>query len=183
MDLSVLPNNNHPEKFLRLDVKTLMMSPAFLHARQWHNRVYVQRETRSLAEPQDLDSGGGSPVLIDEALSKHISSVTLKSTIKSNPLYQHTRISGGLEERKKQPSWTIQEYDKQSAYPNLANYMQENPNDLQYWLEDIYTPGYDSLLRKKEREKKHTRCCQIVLLVIFTVCVFIVIVTVSILFT
>ncbi|XP_029441945.1 major intrinsically disordered NOTCH2-binding receptor 1-like [Rhinatrema bivittatum] len=183
MDLSVLPNNNHPEKFLRLDVKNLMMNTAFLQARQWHNRVYLQRQKRNLTEPTDLESGGNSPAFIDKALSKHITPVTLKSTIKSNPLYQDTGICDGWEERKKQPSWTIQDYDKQSVHPNLSNYMKENPNDLQYWLEDIYTPGYDSLLKKKEKEKKHSKYCRIALVVVFAVCVLIATVTVSILFT
>lgn len=55
MDLSVLPNNNHPDKFLQLDVKSLMRSPAFLQAslarfpggnypaaQHWQNLVYSQ---------------------------------------------------------------------------------------------------------------------------------------------
>lgn len=55
MDFSVLPNNNHPDKFLQLDVKSLAKTSAFLQTwlanfpdvrfpreQLWHNRVYSQ---------------------------------------------------------------------------------------------------------------------------------------------
>lgn len=45
MDLCALPNNNHPEKFLQLDVGRLPVSQVgalVLAQRHWHNRVYVQ---------------------------------------------------------------------------------------------------------------------------------------------
>lgn len=49
MDITVLPNNNHPEKFLQLDVGMLpathgmfQIGAALSGQRQWHNRVYLQ---------------------------------------------------------------------------------------------------------------------------------------------
>ncbi|XP_005303140.1 major intrinsically disordered NOTCH2-binding receptor 1-like [Chrysemys picta bellii] len=196
MDFSVLPNNNHPDKFLQLDVKSLMKNSAFLQAslvkfpeaafpgaQQWHNKVYLQREKRNVFEHPGLELSGVSPTMIDKALGKHITTVTLKSTIKSNPLYTDIRTDDDWAERKKNPSWTVQDYDKHSLHSNLANYLKENPNDLQFWMGDIYTPGYDTLLKKKEREKKHSKCCLIFLLVVFAICILIAIVTVSILFT
>ncbi|XP_032651352.1 major intrinsically disordered NOTCH2-binding receptor 1-like [Chelonoidis abingdonii] len=195
MDFSVLPNNNHPDKFLQLDVKSLMKNSAFLQAslvtfpeaafpgaQQWHNKVYLQREKRNVFEHPGLELSGVSPTMIDKALGKHITTITLKSTIKSNPLYADIRTDDWAE-RKKNPSWTVQDYDKHSLHSNLANYLKENPNDLQFWMGDIYTPGYDTLLKKKEREKKHFKCCLIFLLVVFAICILIAIVTVSILFT
>lgn len=60
MDLSVLPNNNHPDKFLQLDVKSLMRNSALLQAslvrfpggnypaaQQWQNLVYSQVRSKS----------------------------------------------------------------------------------------------------------------------------------------
>ncbi|XP_050801965.1 major intrinsically disordered NOTCH2-binding receptor 1-like [Gopherus flavomarginatus] len=196
MDFSVLPNNNHPDKFLQLDVKSLMKNSAFLQAslvkfpeaafpgaQQWHNKVYLQREKRNVFEHPGLEFSGVSPTMIDKALGKHITTVTLKSTIKSNPLYTDIRTDDDWAERKKNPSWTVEDYDKHSLHSNLASYLKENPNDLQFWMGDIYTPGYDTLLKKKEREKKHLKCCLIFLLVVFAICILIAIVTVSILFT
>lgn len=60
MELSVLPNNNHPDKFLQLDVKSLMRNSALLQAslvrfpggnypaaQQWQNLVYSQVRSKS----------------------------------------------------------------------------------------------------------------------------------------
>ncbi|XP_074850249.1 major intrinsically disordered NOTCH2-binding receptor 1-like [Carettochelys insculpta] len=191
MDFSVLPNNNHPDKFLQLEVKSLMKSSALLHAslarfpeaQQWHNKVYLQREKRNVFKQPGLEVSAVSPAVIDKALCEHITPVSLKATIKRNPLYTDIRNEDDWDERKQAPSWTVQDYDKQSLHSNLANYLKENPNDLQFWMGDVYTPGYDTLLKKKEREKKHSKYCLIILLVVFAVCILIAIVTVSILFT
>lgn len=65
MDLSVLPNNNHPEKFLQLDVGMLpgahglfQVGAAVTSQRHWQNRVYYQVWTHlhahlSLVSPFD----------------------------------------------------------------------------------------------------------------------------------
>ena len=49
MDISVLPNNNHPEKFLQLDVGMLPATHGMFQVgavmsshRHWQNRVYSQ---------------------------------------------------------------------------------------------------------------------------------------------
>uniref|UniRef100_A0A8C4XYB5 Membrane integral NOTCH2 associated receptor 2 n=2 Tax=Gopherus TaxID=38771 RepID=A0A8C4XYB5_9SAUR len=175
MDFSVLPNNNHPDKFLQLDVKSLMKNSAFLQAslvkfpeaafpgaQQWHNKVYLQMVSQAILR------GGEFPVIGLQG---------------SNPLYTDIRTDDDWAERKKNPSWTVEDYDKHSLHSNLASYLKENPNDLQFWMGDIYTPGYDTLLKKNEREKKHLKCCLIFLLVVFAICILIAIVTVSILFT
>ncbi|XP_030326093.1 major intrinsically disordered NOTCH2-binding receptor 1-like [Strigops habroptila] len=196
MDFSVLPNNNHPDKFLQLEVKSLEKNSAFLQdslakfpeavlpgEQQWHNRVYLQREKRNVTKLPCLDSNRVSQEMIDKALGKHITPVTLKSTIKSNPLYSDIQMDDELEEKKKSPSWTVQDYDRHSLHSNLASQIKENPNDLQFWMGDIYTPGYDTLLKKKEREKKHSKCCRIILLMVLAVCILITTVMLSILLT
>uniref|UniRef100_A0A8C6JNN7 Uncharacterized protein n=2 Tax=Melopsittacus undulatus TaxID=13146 RepID=A0A8C6JNN7_MELUD len=196
MDFSVLPNNNHPDKFLQLEVKSLAKNSAFLQAslakfpeaplpgvQQWHNRVYLQREKPNVTKLPGLDSNRVSKEMIDKALGKHITPVTLKCTIKSNPLYSDIQVDDELEEKKKAPSWTVQDYDRHSLHSNLASQIKENPNDLQFWMGDIYTPGYDTLIKKKEREKKRSKCCRIILLLVLAVCILIATITLSILLT
>ncbi|KAG9353803.1 hypothetical protein JZ751_011927, partial [Albula glossodonta] len=191
MDLSVLPNNNHPEKFLQLDVKALPAShgmfqvgfaagAALSRQRQWQNRVYSQREHNSLNDQRP--SPEGSPVFRDKALEKHITPVTLKTKIKRNPLYSDIRtVADEWENKKSKPSWTIQDYDRHSAHPNLAGYLKrEDPRELSFWLEDLYTPGYDSLLKKAEAEEKRNKICKIATLVFLSLCALIVIITVPI---
>uniref|UniRef100_A0A8C6V7Y3 Membrane integral NOTCH2 associated receptor 2 n=1 Tax=Naja naja TaxID=35670 RepID=A0A8C6V7Y3_NAJNA len=160
MDFSALPNNNNPDKFLQLEVKSLAKTSAFLQTwlanfpeepfpeeQKWHNRVYSQ------------------VMLFKTIYTQHVTPVTLKSTIKSNPLYDGVLADDCSEKRKHNPSWTIQDYDRHSN-SSLPYYLKENPNDLQYWMEDIYTPGYDTLLKKKEREGKRSRHCLILFLVL-----------------
>ncbi|NXB95036.1 MNARL protein, partial [Vidua macroura] len=106
----------------------------------------------------------------------------LKSTIKSNPLYSDFHVDDDWEEKKKTPSWTVQEYDRQSLRSNLASHIKENPNDLQFWMGDIYTPGYDTLL-KKERGKKRSKYCRIILLMVLAICILITVIILSILLT
>lgn len=40
-----------------------------------------------------------------------------------------------------------------------------NPNNMEYWMEDIYTPGYDALLRRKEASLRRVRVCKLLALV------------------
>ncbi|KFQ98397.1 UPF0258 protein KIAA1024-like, partial [Opisthocomus hoazin] len=107
----------------------------------------------------------------------------LKSTIKCNPLYSDIQVDDDCEEKKKTPCWTVQDYERHSLGCDWASHIKENPNDLQFWMGDIYTPGYDTLLKKKEREKKHSKCCRIILFMVLAVCILITIVTLSILLT
>ncbi|XP_053310207.1 major intrinsically disordered NOTCH2-binding receptor 1-like [Spea bombifrons] len=182
MDLSVLPNNNHPDKFLRLDVRSLVANSGLLHGRQWHNKIYFQNGQNS-AEPIQPMPKADSPVLVDKELRGHITPEILRSTIKSNPLFQDTGWEVKPETRKKGPAWTIKDYDNQSPTLKLSMYLKENPNDLKYWLEDIYTPGYDSLLRKNEKKRKNSKYCKIFMYVALAVCILVAIVTVTVLFT
>lgn len=64
-----------------------------------------------------------SEEIIDKSLGKHITPVTLKSAIKSNPLYSDIHVEDDWQEKKKTPSWTVQDYDRQSLHSNLASHI------------------------------------------------------------
>uniref|UniRef100_A0A663MTW9 Membrane integral NOTCH2 associated receptor 2 n=1 Tax=Athene cunicularia TaxID=194338 RepID=A0A663MTW9_ATHCN len=162
MDFSVLPNNNHPDKFLLAKFP----EAALPGVQRWHNRVYLQ-VGKTFAQQRFI------------VLNKlHVNII-----ITLNPLYSDIHLDDDWEEKKKTPSWTVQDYDRHSLHSNLASHIKENPNDLQFWMGDIYTPGYDTLLKKKEREKKHSKCCRIILLMVLAVCILITVVTLSVLLT
>ncbi|XP_042365582.1 major intrinsically disordered NOTCH2-binding receptor 1-like homolog [Plectropomus leopardus] len=165
MDISVLPNNNHPDKFLQLDVGMLPAAHGMFQVgvvmssqRLWQNRVYLQREQRVNTDSWSPPSPEGTPVVFESRyLEKHITPVTLKSNIKRNPLYMDIRSMEAVDNNKSKPSWTVKEYDTQTIHGNLADYLKKTPKDLDFWLEDLYTPGFDSLLKKKEAENKRKR--------------------------
>ncbi|CAJ1070989.1 major intrinsically disordered NOTCH2-binding receptor 1-like [Xyrichtys novacula] len=190
VDISVLPNNNHPEKFLQLDVRTLpgmfQVGALVSSQRHWQNRVYSQRErsrlktdSRSPPSPEDT-----RVEFVDRYLEKHITPVTLKSNIKTNPLYTDIRVTDTGDNKKTKPSWTVREFDTQAVNGNLADYLKEEEKtakDLDFWLEDLYTPGFDSLLKKTEAEQKRKRLCKIISAVSVSVCVVLIVIIVPVL--
>lgn len=52
--------------------------------------------------------------------------------------------------------------------------------DLDFWLEDLYTPGFDSLLKKKEAEQRNKQLCKILLWVTLSVCAVLVVIIVPV---
>ncbi|KAM4719601.1 major intrinsically disordered NOTCH2-binding receptor 1-like [Anableps anableps] len=190
MDISVLPNNNHPKKFLQLDVgildatHSMFQVGAFVSSqRRWQNRVYLQREQTAQPERKTPPYSDVSPVaFVDRYLEKHITPVTLKSNIKRNPLYKDLKSIDPVDNEKFKPSWTIKEYDTQTTHGNLADYLKDTkaPKDLDFWLEDLYTPGFDALLKRKEAEHRRKRLSKIVPSVILLACVCLIIIIVPI---
>ncbi|XP_039092617.1 major intrinsically disordered NOTCH2-binding receptor 1-like [Hyaena hyaena] len=190
MDLSVLPNNNHPDKFLQLDVKAFMRNSPLLQAslvrfpggnhpaaQHWQNLVYSQRERKTLTAQRMRGPSAEGAVAADRPPP------SLSSVLKNNPLYGDISLEEAMEERKKNPSWTIEEYDRHSLHTNLSGHLKENPNDLQFWLGDMYTPGFDTLLKKEEEQEKHSKYCRIGLILFLVACILVFIVTVCTFFT
>ncbi|XP_036060894.1 major intrinsically disordered NOTCH2-binding receptor 1-like isoform X2 [Onychomys torridus] len=189
MDLSVLPNNNHPDKFLQLDVKSLMRNSTLLQAslarfpggnfpatQHWQNLVYSQQGEKSITSHRAKGFGGESPALPDNPPP------SMSSVMKNNPLYGDVSLEEAMEERKKNPSWTIEEYDKHSAHTNLSGHLKENPNDLRFWLGDTYTPGFDTLLKKKKKRNKRSKLCHMGLILLVVASILVTIVTLTTLF-
>ncbi|XP_002917702.1 major intrinsically disordered NOTCH2-binding receptor 1-like [Ailuropoda melanoleuca] len=190
MDLSVLPNNNHPDKFLQLDVKAFVRSSAlpqaglarfpggnYPAAQHWQNLLYSQREKKTITAQRMKRSGAEGPLAGDHPPP------SLSSVLKNNPLYGDLSLEEAMEERKKHPSWTVEEYDRHSLHTNLSGHLKENPNDLRFWLGDMYTPGFDTLLKKEEEQEKHSKYCRIGLMLLLVACILVFIVTVSTFFT
>lgn len=50
-----------------------------------------------------------------------------------------------------------------------------NPN-MDFWVDDIYTPGYDALLRRKEANLRRIKICKLVALVAIVVAIILIIV-------
>ncbi|EDM14530.1 rCG46944, isoform CRA_c [Rattus norvegicus] len=188
MDLSVLPNNNHPDKFLQLDVKSLMRSSTLLQAslarfpggnypatQHWQNLVYSQGE-KNIATQRIKGFGGENPVLPESPPA------SMSSVMKNNPLYGDVSLEEAMEERKKNPSWTIEEYNKHSVHSNLSGHLKENPNDLRFWLGDMYTPGFDTLLKKKKKRNKRSKLCHMGLILLVVSSILVTVVTLSALF-
>lgn len=55
----------------------------------------------------------------------------------------------------------------ESIFCLIAAQAQEslNPNNMEFWMEDIYTPGYDALLRRKEATLRRVKVCKLIALI------------------
>nr|XP_033776756.1 major intrinsically disordered Notch2-binding receptor 1 [Geotrypetes seraphini] len=124
--------------------------------------------------------------LIEQVFSPHPYPVSLKSHMKSNPLYTDMRLTNITEVKRGQPSWTFEEYTRNSgdkgklAALELQNQESLNPNNLEYWMEDIYTPGYDSLLKRKEAEFRRAKVCKMTALIAAAACTIILVIVIPI---
>nr|XP_057944667.1 major intrinsically disordered Notch2-binding receptor 1 [Doryrhamphus excisus] len=101
-------------------------------------------------------------------LTEHHLRPAVPAHAKGSPLYSGPRLSG--------PSWTADEYKRNSG--NTLDLQAEslNPNKLEFWMEDVYTPGYDSLLKQREAEFRRAKACKIGALIAATFSVILVIV-------
>lgn len=121
---------------------------------------------------------------MDRYLEKHISPQALSSRVKINPLFPAQRSEDAEDGGKARPSWTLQDYrahtcanladgakvrgqqvrptptgDASTHRPLPPQDGEKSPRDLDFWLEDVYTPGYDALLRKTEAQlRRRSRC-------------------------
>ncbi|XP_076144262.1 major intrinsically disordered Notch2-binding receptor 1 [Alosa pseudoharengus] len=123
--------------------------------------------------------------LVEQVFSPHHFPPSVKSH-KGSPLYTDLRLTNLSEAKRGQPSWTIEEYKRNSgekgklAALDLQTQESLNPNNLEYWMEDIYTPGYDSLLKRKEAEFRRAKVCKIGALIAAAACTVILVIVVPI---
>ncbi|KAM4593157.1 major intrinsically disordered Notch2-binding receptor 1 isoform 1-T1 [Odontesthes bonariensis] len=153
-----------------------------------HRRVKeVERDqqyelSQSQRPPKPKDS-----YLTEQVFSSHPFSPSVKAHVKGSLLYTDLRPIGLSDGKRSQASWTIKEYrcspgEKGNPLTALDLQTQEslNPNNLEYWMEDIYTPGYNSLLKKKEAEFRRAKACKIGALIAAATCTVILVIVVPI---
>lgn len=79
-------------------------------------------------------SPDGTPVVSDRNCEKYGTALTLKSNMKSNPLFMATGSLDKMNNTKMKPCWTVKEYNTQTMHWTLA-----------YHLKVSYTVGYGGL--------------------------------------
>ncbi|XP_063088475.1 major intrinsically disordered NOTCH2-binding receptor 1-like isoform X2 [Cavia porcellus] len=153
------------------------MSHPALEPADYRLKPSQTREKKSITAHRIKGSSGEASVTADSPPP------SMSSVMKNNPLYGGLSLEDAIEESKKSPSWTVEEYDKHSLHTNLSGHLKENPNDLRFWLGDMYTPGFDTLLKKKKKHDKRSKLCRMGLIFLLVASVFITIVTLSTLLT
>ncbi|KAM4826032.1 major intrinsically disordered Notch2-binding receptor 1 isoform 1-T2 [Thomomys bottae] len=139
----------------------------------------IPSQHRLAKQPQD-------GFLVEQVFSPHPYPASLQAHRKSNPLYTDMRVTEVAEVKRGQPAWTLDEYVRNAgdkgklAALDLQTQESLNPNNLEYWMEDIYTPGYDSLLKRKEAEFRRAKLCKMVALIVAAACTVLLVIVVPI---
>uniref|UniRef100_A0A667XMC1 Membrane integral NOTCH2 associated receptor 1 n=1 Tax=Myripristis murdjan TaxID=586833 RepID=A0A667XMC1_9TELE len=74
------------------------------------------------------------------------------------------------------PIWTVDDREPRISPLDLQAQESLNPNNMEFWMEDIYTPGYDALLRRKEATLRRVKACKLAALIAIIVIVILIIV-------
>ncbi|XP_026039566.1 major intrinsically disordered Notch2-binding receptor 1 isoform X2 [Astatotilapia calliptera] len=140
-----------------------------------------------LPQVQRLQKQSKDSYLTEQVFSPHHFNPSVKAHMKDSSLYADVRLTSPSAGIRGQPSWTIEEYkrnsgkkEKQLTALDLQTQESLNPNNLEYWMEDIYTPGYDSLLKRKEAEFRRAKACKIGALIAAATCTVILVIVVPI---
>ncbi|XP_037553291.1 major intrinsically disordered Notch2-binding receptor 1 [Nematolebias whitei] len=127
------------------------------------------------------------PYLTEQVFVPHTFSQSTKARAKNSHLYMNMKVSSLSDRKQNQPSWTFTEYrhdagERRKPLSALDLQIQEclNPNSLEYWMEDVYTPGYDTLLNKKDAEFRRAKVCKIGALIVAATCTVILVIVVPI---
>ncbi|XP_074151315.1 major intrinsically disordered Notch2-binding receptor 1 isoform X1 [Sminthopsis crassicaudata] len=154
--------------------------------KDWHRKSKEADRQYEIPQPHRIAKQPKDGFLVEQVFSPHPYPASLKSHMKSNPMYTDMRLTEMAEVKRVQPSWTIEEYTRNSGEKgkltalDLQTQESLNPNNLEYWMEDIYTPGYDSLLKRKEAEFRRAKVCKIAALITAAACTVILVIVVPI---
>ncbi|XP_040198124.1 major intrinsically disordered Notch2-binding receptor 1 [Rana temporaria] len=155
-------------------------------SRDWHRKSKEVERQHEIPHLHRIPKSSRDSYMVEQVFSPHPYPASLKSHMKSNPIYTDMRLTEMAEIKRTQPSWTIEEYTHNSGEKGRMTALdlqaQEslNPNNLEFWMEDIYTPGYDSLLKRKEAEFRRAKVCKMAALITAAACTVILVIVVPI---
>ncbi|XP_007905478.2 major intrinsically disordered Notch2-binding receptor 1 [Callorhinchus milii] len=186
--ISNSPHDWRAAGYANESVITLEESKARVQAecKDWHRKSRETDRRYVISQSHKPSKPAKDSLLIEQVFSPHVYPNSMKSHMKSNPLYTDLRLTELVEQKRPHPSWTIEEYNRHAsdkaklAALEIQNQESLNPNNLEYWMEDIYTPGYDSLLKRKEAEFRRAKICKMAALIVAAVCTVILVIVVPI---
>ncbi|XP_029947995.1 major intrinsically disordered Notch2-binding receptor 1-like [Salarias fasciatus] len=115
-------------------------------------------------------------------------STSLVEQVFNSSLFRHkdSSLTGGLSsgkvmeprltEGRGRPIWTVDDREARISPLDLQGQESLNPNNMEFWMDDIYTPGYDALLRRKEADLRRARACKLLGLIVVAVAIILIIV-------
>ncbi|XP_061564309.1 major intrinsically disordered Notch2-binding receptor 1 [Cololabis saira] len=135
-----------------------------------------------LSHPQRPPKPAAQSYVMEDVFSPHPFSPSIQAQTKDRLLDANLRLSVLSDGKHSQSFWTAQGCRSSPGDKGNPVQTQEslNPNNLEYWMEDVYTPGFDSLLKRKEAEFKRVKACKIGALIAAAACTVVLVIVVPI---
>ncbi|KAM6948104.1 major intrinsically disordered Notch2-binding receptor 1-like [Lycodopsis pacificus] len=159
-------SKTQPEEKNLSDSKQLNVSNS---ARDWKVSFSKSKDGKSSHEKADQSDS------TTNLISKKSSS--LVEQVFNSSLFRHkdSSLTGGLNSGKNldprlsegrgRPIWTVDDREARVSPLDLQTPESLNPNNMEFWMDDIYTPGYDALLRRKEADLRRAKVCKLFALI------------------
>ncbi|XP_068450749.1 major intrinsically disordered Notch2-binding receptor 1 [Clinocottus analis] len=170
-------SKTQPEEKHLSDSKQLNVSNS---ARDW--TVSFSKSKDGKSSHGKADPSGSTTNLISRKSSNLVEQVLNSSLFR----HKDTSLTGGLTsgkildprppEGRGRPIWTVDDREARISPLDLQTQDSLNPNNMEFWMDDIYTPGYDALLRRKEADLRRAKVCKLAALIATAVVIILIIV-------
>ncbi|XP_068172510.1 major intrinsically disordered Notch2-binding receptor 1 [Antennarius striatus] len=159
------------------DAKLLNVSNS---ARDW--TVSFTKSKDGKASHGQADQSGSTANLISQKSSNLVEQVFNSSLFRHKDSSVASGLTSGkvldprLTEGRGRPIWTVDDREARVTPLDLQAQDSLNPNNMEFWMDDIYSPGYDALLRRKEADLRRAKICKLLALIVTAVAIILIIV-------
>ncbi|XP_026163719.1 major intrinsically disordered Notch2-binding receptor 1-like [Mastacembelus armatus] len=173
-------SKTQPEEKSASESKQLNVSNS---ARDWTVSFSKNKDGKaSYGKAGQADQSGSTTNLLSQKSS------SLVEQVFNSSLFRHkdSSLTGGLTsgkildprlaEGRGRPIWTVDDREARISPLDLQAQESLNPNNMEFWMDDIYTPGYDALLRRKEADLRRAKICKLLALIATAVTIILIIV-------
>ncbi|XP_056243574.1 major intrinsically disordered Notch2-binding receptor 1-like isoform X1 [Seriola aureovittata] len=152
-------------------------------ARDWTVSFSKSKDGKgSHGKTGQTDQSGSTANLLSQKSSNLVDQVFNSSLFR----HKDSSLTGGLTsgkiidarsaEGRGRPIWTVDDREVRISPLDLQAQESLNPNNMEFWMDDIYTPGYDALLRRKEADQRRAKICKLIALIATAVVIILIIV-------
>ncbi|XP_058486668.1 major intrinsically disordered Notch2-binding receptor 1-like [Solea solea] len=174
-------SKTQPEEKGVSDSKQLNVSNS---ARDWTVSFSKNKDAKgSHGKAEQADQSSSTTNLLSQKKSS-----SLVEQVFNSSLFRHkdSSLTGGLSsgkimdtrlaEGRGRPIWTVDDREARISPLDIQGQESLNPNNMEFWMDDIYTPGYDALLRRKEADQRRAKACKLIALIATAVAIILIIV-------
>uniref|UniRef100_A0A8C5EIT4 Major intrinsically disordered Notch2-binding receptor 1-like n=1 Tax=Gouania willdenowi TaxID=441366 RepID=A0A8C5EIT4_GOUWI len=149
-------------------------------ARDW--TVSFSKDKDGKASQRKTEQSGSTTNLLSQKSTNLVEQVFNSSLFRNKERSLASRLTSGkvidprLAEGRGRPVWTVDDREARISPLDLQGQEILNPNNMEFWMDDCYTPGYDALLRRKQADLRRAKACKLLALIAIVVVIILIIV-------